>query len=1217
MARKTKDFTGSGRRTTIRRRLLSSLAVTALIGTMCVFATPPSGATPGTPGVPQSATDVFKETFENQNATATGIKLGSYTGGAAANTSTYVASPKWLPAAGQCNGWVLNAGTPLNNAVKNADAGCDTQAWTTLQSMGTAIGLFKGLPPATARTNQILSEFTNGNPAVQVGPGVEFQTAKPITTGIVPGHFYLASAVYAAANCASEKPSAGRGDPSLSFNIIDNQTGSGPAPGTGAGTIVNLATGLNPCTDAKASVINAGAYTYHVAALQSAAFRASASTTSLGLQLYNASGAALGNDSGFDDPSLIDATPQLDKVFSPSTAKVGQTSTLTLTITNTDDLQAKNGWTWTDNLPAGLTISGTATTNCPAGALTQTASTVTATGNLSAGLPSCTVSVPVTSATPGSFTNDATNITASSGVLPPGSTTVVFTDADTPSISLVKTSDVIGPAQYALGRLVTYSYKVTNTGNVPLSNVIVTEDAFSGSGTPSPIACPATALAPGANTTCTSTYTITQPDVDAGKVTNAATATGTPPTGPNVSDSSDTTISATPAPNLELLKTVSATALGSPPKAGDLLTYSFAATNNGNVTLTAVAITDQLAGISALTYTWPGVAGTLLPEQTVTATATYPITQADIEAGSVTNQAIANGTAPGAVPVQSDPATTEVPLTAAPALTLTKAVDASALSTPTAVGDVLTYTFTVKNTGNLALTGVAVTDQLAGLSALTYTWPGAAGALAPGQSATATATYAVTQDDIDAGHVPNAAIAHGTTNGGADTPSNEATTDTPLTTAPGISLVKTADDSALSDPTVVSDTITYYFTATNTGTVTLSNVSIADQLAGLGPITYSWSGVVGVLAPQQTVTASATYSVTQGDIDAGHVANSATATGTPPGNPPTTSPPTGTDTPLTTGPQLTLVKSASPSDEASYTLGQAITYSFVVTNSGTVTLSNISIAEGAFTGSGTMTAATCPPGPLAPNGQLTCTATYTLTQADINAGEVRNDATAHGSTPAGVDVPSNVSEAVIPASQSPAAALLKTASPTLVDTVGQIVSYSFRITNIGNVALNNVTVIENAFSGTGTPPDVTCPPEATTMLPGAVVTCTASYSATSADIAAGTITNTATVVATPPGTTDPVTTTPSTAQVPTLVPTPTPTPAPPKPTPTPAKPTPAATPAPDTTLAETGGGSGEGALALTGATPGPLLLDAAALILAGGLTLLIAHRRRQSRINRG
>ncbi|MEZ5191696.1 MAG: hypothetical protein R2734_03705 [Nocardioides sp.] len=78
---------------------------------------------------------------------------------------------------------------------------------------------------------------------------------------------------------------------------------------------------------------------------------------------------------------------------------------------------------------------------------------------------------------------------------------------------------------------------MTNTGNTTLTGVTVNDPKV---GT---VTCPVTTLAPGASTTCTATYTITQADVDAGQVVNTATTTGTPPAGltpPTATDSTTT-----------------------------------------------------------------------------------------------------------------------------------------------------------------------------------------------------------------------------------------------------------------------------------------------------------------------------------------------------------------------------------------------------------------------------------------------------------------------------------------------------------------------------------------------------------------------------------------------------------------------------------------------------------------------------------------------------
>jgi hypothetical protein len=86
--------------------------------------------------------------------------------------------------------------------------------------------------------------------------------------------------------------------------------------------------------------------------------------------------------------------------------------------------------------------------------------------------------------------------------------------------------------------------------------------------------------------------------------------------------------------------------------------------------------------------------------------------------------------------------------------------------------------------------------------------------------------------------------------------------------------------------------------------------------------------------------------------------------------------------------QLSLVKTASPTTYSS--VGDVITYTYEITNSGQTTLSGpFSVSDDK---QGTISP--CGSGPLAPGGSTTCTSTHTISQADVTAGSITNVATA-------------------------------------------------------------------------------------------------------------------------------------------------------------------------------------------------------------------------------
>jgi hypothetical protein len=252
------------------------------------------------------------------------------------------------------------------------------------------------------------------------------------------------------------------------------------------------------------------------------------------------------------------------------------------------------------------------------------------------------------------------------------------------------------------------------------------------------------------------------------------------------------------------------------------------------------------------------------------------------------------------------------------------------------------------------------------------------------------------------------------------------------------------------------------------------------------------------------VDCTATYTVTQADIDAGSIANSATATGTPPaGVTAPVSPPSTVTVPVVDRTAaLTVTKTATPTSVTA--VGDIVTYTFHVTNTGNVLLSGITIDEGSFSGTGIAPVATCPPVSLAPGDSVDCTATYTVTQADIDAGSVTNSATATGTPPAGVTPPvSPPSSATEPVTQTTALTVVKSASPNMFSDPGTVITFSYEVTNTGNVTLTGVNLTD-AMLGLSS---ITCP--STTLPPGASITCTATYTTTQADVAHGSITNVA------------------------------------------------------------------------------------------------------------
>ena len=706
--------------------------------------------------------------------------------------------------------------------------------------------------------------------------------------------------------------------------------------------------------------------------------------------------------------------------------------------------------------------------------------------------------------------------------------TAIVTPMDqTPAIEVQKVADLqdTNGNQLADGNeFIFYYLLVTNTGNVTLTDIAIDDPMLDAANPPATPICPDVALAPGESITCEAGYNVTQADVDSGQVLNTATASGQPPTPPGgatpppVDSPPSTTITPTNTePGLELVKDGTATDTDGNGRieAGDTIAYTFTVTNVGAVTVDGLTVTDPKVGATTCEATTLDTDPDTETPDTTTCTATYTITHADVDAGGVSNVAFAGGTDPTGDPVTSNQDDHFEPTTSVPGISLDKTAvlqnsngSTNAGGTPTAdVGEVISYRFAVTNTGDETLTQIAITDPKvtgAGNSIICPTAP-----LAPGATATCTASYTVTQADVTAGNVHNDAFATAVALPTGPVTSNNDTTDTPTNQVATLALDKQA---ALADSNAnqlgdVGETINFSFVVRNTGTVPVTTVTIND------PMLASVTCPPGTLNPGATTTCTASYVVTQANVDAGSVTNTATATATPPtGMTPPVSPPDTTTTTTNSTPDLTMVKTsafAAGSDanaNGQARVGDVLTYTFTLTNTGTTTLTNPQVQDPK------VGAVTCPTGPIAPGASVTCTASYTVTQADITAREVRNTATATATPPSGPDVPSDPSTSVTPVEYVISLSLVKDgALSTDADgdgnaDVGDQASYTFTVTNTGTAILATVSIDDPKLEGAGV--TITCPPGE--LLPGASTTCTSTgYTITQADADAGRVLNTA------------------------------------------------------------------------------------------------------------
>jgi uncharacterized repeat protein (TIGR01451 family) len=644
---------------------------------------------------------------------------------------------------------------------------------------------------------------------------------------------------------------------------------------------------------------------------------------------------------------------------------------------------------------------------------------------------------------------------------PPAGTPLDFkTDFETvivkapPLIDVTKTATPTLIDNAKVGDPVQYSYTLKNTGPVSLLNVNLLDD----NGTPTDLTDDVTIDATGVkkggipiaglpgltggltdidgdgavddlavNVTTNAIYTgnLTQKAIDAGVVTNIVIGTGTDRQGTSVTDQATAKVTLNGTAAIDVTKTATPTLINNA-KVGDPIQYNYTLKNTGTVSLlnvnllddngTSTLLTDDVTIdatgvrkggvlISPIGLTGgltdidnDGAIDDLAVGATTNGTYTTSLTQATIDAGSLTNIVIGTGTDPKRNPI-TDKDTAKVTLDGTATIDVTKVANPTIINNAK-LGDPIQYSYTLKNTGPVSLLNVNLVDdngtptlltddvtinaigafrngiQIVGAPGLTLgltdiDGDGGIDDLAVGATTNGTYTTSLTQTIIDAGSVINFVIGTGT-NPKGDPITDKDTAKVTVNGTSSIDVTKVANPLAINNPKV-GDPVQYSYTLKNTGPTSLLNVNLVDdngtpglltddvtinaigafrnniQIVGapgltLGLTDIDLDGAVDDLAVGATTTATYTSTLTQKAIEAGALINIVVGKGIDLKGNLVIDEATAKVT-LNAPPLIDVTKVANPTLINNAKVGDPIQYSYTLKNTGPVSLLNVNLVD--------------------------------------------------------------------------------------------------------------------------------------------------------------------------------------------------------------------------------------------------------------------------------
>lgn len=929
----------------------------------------------------------------------------------------------------------------------------------------------------------------------------------------------------------------------LLYTSVISNTGAGPVSGvvlsdalpagtsfvSGSITVNGTArTGVDPGTGIPLGTIPSGSsvtvsFLANVNSLPSPAQLVNRSSVSYSSGVFTATA-----QSNSVTTPVYQAAVTLVKTASPATAMVGGFVVYTLNVQNTGNIPVTLNVT--DTIPAATTyVPGSVTVN---GVSVPAASPVTGIGLgiINPGIAAViTFQVTVNSLpSPAVISNQGTG--SYTYTLPSGRTLSGSNGSNTATVAVsspvLNLTKSVNLTSAAVGENLIYTLLLANPGNVAVNNVVVSDSIPVGgtfvpgsvtiNGAASPNANPANGITLGtiaAGTSVTLIFTVNVASLPSPAVfNNRASASFTSGSFNGTSTSNQVTTSIY-IPVISMIKTGNV----SPASVGSSLSYSILISNSGNIASTLL-LTDILPPQAVFEPNSVIIGGTPVPAYDPltgipvgplapggSVTVSFLVTIVSLPPSQQlqnTANAVSSFTLPdGRTLSTAASSNTLITPVSAPNLSIVKSVNAIDAVT----GDTLTFTSVLTNNSITTVSNVIFQDPLPENAAFI---PGSVivgginqplavptagipiGALAPGASVTVTFGVRIT---MPVPSVINNQSQASFTSGVFSGSSTSNTTSTPVT-QPQISLQKTAVDNGVTGNVTVGDTVVYSVVVTNSGNLA-ANVTLTDTIPASTlfvpnsvivdgfplPGTAPDTGIpVGTVAAGASVTVS--FSVEVVSLPSPQqITNQATATFTytpADGRLLTGSAQSNIVTLPVSAPNVAVVKSTSSTAAA---LGDTITYTVNITNTGIETVNNIVVTDptpngttfvpGSVTVNGTPFLSANPISGIS-IGSLAAGATdvvsYSYTVTSVPAGStISNVATVTYTS--GVFSGSSLSNSLSVPFFQPVISLAKSGS-TANATVGDTISYTLTVTNTGNYGAN-LTFTDNVPAGTSFVPN--------------------------------------------------------------------------------------------------------------------------------------------------